>query len=61
MFWARTCALTRLIELNLGWNDYPQEPLPYDGTLLHAIERLLPLTLPVGLHAATTNVTGVTR
>ena len=30
--------------------------------LLHAIERLLPLTLHVGtLRAATTNVTGVTR
>ena len=62
MFWARTCALSPLIDLNLQWDDYPPEPLPYDGTLLHAIERLLPLTLRVGtLRAAVTNVTGVTR
>ena len=62
MFWARTCALSPLIDANLHWDDYPQEPLPYGGTLLHAIERLLPLTLSVGtLRAAVTNVTGVTR
>jgi glycosyltransferase involved in cell wall biosynthesis/SAM-dependent methyltransferase len=62
MFWARTVALAPLINLNLQWNDYPVEPLPYDGTLLHAIERLLPLTLSMGnLRAATTNVPGVTR
>ena len=62
MFWARTCALTPLIDVNFKWDDYPQEPLPYDGTLLHTIERLLPLTLPVGtLRTGTTNVTGVTR
>jgi lipopolysaccharide biosynthesis protein len=62
MFWARTSALAPLIDLNLEWHDYPPEPLPYDGSLLHAIERLLPLTLPVGkLRVATTNVAGVTR
>lgn len=62
MFWARTSALAPLINLNLGWDDYPEEPLPYDGTLLHAIERLIPLTLSVSnLHSATTNVVGLTR
>jgi lipopolysaccharide biosynthesis protein len=62
MFWARTCALAPLIDLNLQWDDYPPEPLPYDGTILHAIERLLPLTLKLGpLNVATTNVVGVTR
>jgi len=62
MFWARTSALAPLINLNLQWDDYPVEPLPYDGTLLHAIERLLPLTLFLGtLRTATTNVAGVTR
>jgi hypothetical protein len=62
MFWARTCALSPLIELNLQWADYPLEPLPYDGTLLHAIERLLPLTLRAGAsRVVTTNVTGLTR
>ena len=62
MFWARTSALAPLIDLNLQWDDYPREPLPYDGSVLHAIERLLPLTLRVGtLRVATTNVAGVTR
>jgi lipopolysaccharide biosynthesis protein len=51
-----------LIDLNFQWDDFPPEPLPFDGTILHAIERLLPLTLKVGtLHAATTNVPGLTR
>ena len=62
MFWARTPALEPLIDLDLQWDDYPEEPLPYDGTSIHAIERLLPLTLSLGrLRAATTNVVGVTR
>ena len=42
MFWARSKALRKLFELHLTWSDYPEEPLPYDGTMLHAIERLLP-------------------
>jgi lipopolysaccharide biosynthesis protein len=43
MFWARVKALQPLFELNLDWKDYPEEPLPYDGTMLHAIERMLPI------------------
>jgi hypothetical protein len=62
MLWARTAALVPLINLDLRWDDYPEEPLPSDGTAIHAIERLLPLTLPLGgLRAAGTNVVGVTR
>jgi hypothetical protein len=41
MFWARTKALQPLFDLKLQWSDYPQEPLPYDGSMLHAIERTL--------------------
>ena len=41
MFWARTDALKQLIELDLNWSDYPVEPLPYDGSILHALERLM--------------------
>jgi len=62
MFWARTAALKPLFALGLGWEDYPREPVPNDGTMLNAIERLLPL---VARHAsyrfATTHVPGVTR
>ena len=42
MFWARPAALEPLWGLNLGTADFPPEPVAYDGTVLHAIERLLP-------------------
>jgi len=62
MFWARTAGLKPLMDLNLQWDDYPVEPVPYDGTFLHAVERLLPLMLvPLKLRYATTNVVGLTR
>src|SRR5262245_4599577 len=40
MFWARADALRPLFDLELEWENYPQEPLPTDGTILHALERL---------------------
>jgi hypothetical protein len=42
MFWARPTALAPLWRLGLKTDDFPQEPVPYDGTILHAIERMLP-------------------
>lgn len=45
MFWARREALAPLFDLNLDWSDYPKEPLPGDGTLLHALERLIPFAV----------------
>lgn len=62
MFWARPRAIEPLIGLNLQWDDYPAEPLPYDGTILHALERLFPLTATIGgSRIVLTNVKGVTR
>lgn len=62
MFWARTAALQALFDLRLGWHDYPPEPLPYDGSMLHAIERLLPfVAAQANLRCAVTWVPGVTR
>ncbi|MBS0213549.1 MAG: glycosyltransferase [Proteobacteria bacterium] len=62
MFWARTAALRPLFDLKMGWDDYPSEPLPYDGSLLHALERLLPFVAATqGLRCALTNVPGATR
>jgi len=62
MFWARTGALKPLISLGLGWDDYPAEPLPYDGTMLHAIERLIPFVVKnMGYETSLTHVPGVTR
>ena len=42
MFWARPAALAPLWDLGLQAADFPPEPAPDDGTVLHAIERLLP-------------------
>ncbi|MCX5493264.1 methyltransferase domain-containing protein [Kaistia dalseonensis] len=42
MFWFRPEALRPLFDLDLAWEDYPKEPVPYDGSLLHAIERIVP-------------------
>jgi hypothetical protein len=62
MFWARTDAIAPLLELDLTWSDYPPEPVAYDGTILHAIERLFPVVAQHrGFETAGTYVPGVTR
>lgn len=62
MFWARQGAMSNLYQLGLEWNDYPPEPLGYDGTILHAIERLLPqICLASGHQYALTHVPGFSR
>ncbi len=45
MFWARPAALRPLLGLRLGWDDYPPEPVAYDGTILHALERVVPFVV----------------
>jgi len=42
MFWCRTAALRRLFDAGLTYDTFPAEPIPEDGTLAHAIERILP-------------------
>jgi glycosyltransferase involved in cell wall biosynthesis len=60
MFWARPRALKRMFALNLSWDDYPSEPLPMDGTILHALERLLPFVArEEGYSFLTTHLPGV--
>jgi hypothetical protein len=62
MFWIRPKAILPLINLNLGWNDYPEEPVHVDGTMLHAIERLFGI-IPekVGYSTLLTQVPSVSR
>jgi glycosyltransferase involved in cell wall biosynthesis len=62
MFWARPMAIKSMFELGLDWQDYPVEPLPYDGSLLHGLERLFGLAASqAGFSIFNTNVHGVTR
>ena len=62
MFWTRSAILRRFLELDLAWGDYEPEPLPVDGTMLYAIERLFGVMPGVmGMTCAVTNVRGLTR
>ena len=62
MFWARSSALEPMLGLGLTWDDYPDEPVPADGTILHALERLFALSLPSATPVfAVTSVPGVLR
>ena len=40
MFWFRPNALRKLFDYGWKYDDFPKEPNNYDGTLLHAIERV---------------------
>ncbi len=62
MFWARKNALSPLFNLNMDWDSYPKEPLPYDGTVLHSIERLIPfINESQGYEYSVTNIPSITR
>ncbi|WP_334175134.1 rhamnan synthesis F family protein [Pseudoxanthobacter sp.] len=41
MFWARSAALRALLDLNLSWDDFPEEKGQVDATPAHAVERLM--------------------
>lgn len=42
VFWARVSALKKLVQYEWKYEDFPEEPLADDGTISHAIERVLP-------------------
>lgn len=43
MFWARPQALKQLLTRSHSYIEFPQEPLPNDGSPLHALERVIGL------------------
>jgi len=62
MFWGRSSAFKPLLDLNLSWDDYPVEPIGDDGTMLHALERMIPnIVQHAGFSVAVTHVEGTTR
>ena len=42
MFWCRTAAMKKLFSKHWTYDDLPGEPIPPDGTILHALERIHP-------------------
>lgn len=41
MFWARPTALDQLLSSGWSYSDFPEEPLPNDGSMLHGLERII--------------------
>lgn len=41
VFWCQTKALEKLFAYKWNYADFPEEPMPDDGTISHAIERIL--------------------
>lgn len=41
VFWARTSALEKLLKKEWHYEDFPDEPLLIDGTISHALERVI--------------------
>tara|TARA_R110000868_G_scaffold237132_1_gene491195 strand:- start:18376 stop:21831 length:3456 start_codon:yes stop_codon:yes gene_type:complete len=62
MFWMRRALFERFLGLGFDWDSYPSEPLPDDGTELHAVERLFgALPQMEKMKTAVLNVVGTTR
>lgn len=41
VFWARKAVLGKLFQMNWEYEDFPEEPMPADATISHAVERIL--------------------
>ena len=41
VFWAKTEALKKLFDRRWSYDDFPEEPLSIDGTINHAVERII--------------------
>jgi glycosyltransferase involved in cell wall biosynthesis len=62
MFAASKRLVRRLCDLDFHWDEYPCEPLPIDGTMLHAVERSIPyIAEDLGLRQMLVYVNKTTR
>lgn len=62
MFWARLAALSPLLDAHFDEDEFEAETGQIDGTLAHAIERVIGICVTAqGFHAATMSPNGVTR
>jgi glycosyltransferase involved in cell wall biosynthesis len=62
MFFIRSKALSSLGKLKVKYKDFPSEPLDNDGTILHALERILPFAVEhAGFKVATSFAKGSFR
>lgn len=53
VFWAKVDALKKIFDYEWHYDDFPEEPLPKDATISHAIERVLPyVALDAGYEVA---------
>ena len=43
MFWVRGKAFQKLTQYPWKYSDFPEEPIGYDGTILHGLERMYPM------------------
>ena len=47
VFWCRTDAIKKLTSPNWTVEDFPAEPMPTDGTISHALERIFPFVAQI--------------
>ncbi|WP_169745653.1 rhamnan synthesis F family protein [Sulfurovum lithotrophicum] len=40
MFWFRPSAISQILDSDIGYEDFPEEPIGNDGTIAHGLERL---------------------
>lgn len=54
IFWCRTKAIRKLFEKKWEYTDFQEEPLPEDGTISHAVERIIPYVVQSAGYATVT-------
>lgn len=42
MFWFRPKCLKKLLDMEWEYEDFPEEPMPLDGAIIHIVERAIP-------------------